>query len=101
MSVIYQRSPHTAFVMGIDHEGVENDISYVANLLTSEIAVLQGPSAVIWDILESPSATEAIFDEITNLYGVPQETVAESVLTFLDSLKEQGLVVAGTQKEEA
>lgn len=93
MSSLYQRAPHTAFVEGADGDGAASAASYVANLLTSEIAVLNGPSTLIWEILETPSTSEAIISEITEMYGVSRETVAPSVLGFLDSLVGRGLVV--------
>lgn len=93
MSFLYQRAPHTAFVMGPDGDDAASAASYVANLLTSEIAVLNGPSTLIWEILETPSASEAIISQITEIYGVPRETVAPSILGFLDSLVSRGLVI--------
>lgn len=92
MGAVYSRCPHTAFVMGFESEDATDDASYVANLLTSNIAVLNGPSAVIWEILEKPTTSEDIILEITEIYGVSKETVAASVLDFLYDLKAQGLV---------
>ncbi|WP_237198679.1 PqqD family protein [Rothia nasimurium] len=94
MSTLYRRAPHVAFVLSFEHDAIADNASYVANLNTSEIAVLNGPSAVIWEILEEATTTEAIIAEITDIYGVPRETVAESVFSFLDSLEQQGLIFA-------
>lgn len=94
MSALYRRTPHAAYVLGFEHDVIADDASYVANLLTSEIAVLNGPSAVIWEILEGPTTSEDIIAEVTDIYGVPRETVAVSVLSFLDSLEQQGLIQA-------
>lgn len=92
MSSLYQRANHTAFMMGFDDKNPDKDASYIAHLLTSEIAVLRGPSAVIWEILEEPTSSEDIIAEMTDIYGVPRETVAASVLSFLESLEQQGLI---------
>lgn len=86
------RSPHTAFIIGFERPEPHDDTSYLANLLTSEIAVLKGPSTVIWEILDQPASTEEIVTEISDIYGLPRETIAESVLVFLDSLLNQGLL---------
>ncbi|WP_326503522.1 PqqD family peptide modification chaperone [Rothia nasimurium] len=92
MSIEYRRAPHTAFIMGVDSTVSPDDASYVANLKTSEIAVLQGPSAVIWEILETPINSEDLIAEITDIYQVSHDTVAASVIGFLSSLEAQGLV---------
>lgn len=86
------RSPHTAFVLASDYAPGGEDSFYVANLLTSELAILQGPSAVIWEILEEPTSTHALISEITEIYGVTREVVSASVLAFLDSMEVQGLI---------
>lgn len=86
------RSPHTAFVLASDYAPGGEDSFYVANLLTSELAILQGPSAVIWEILEEPTSTHALISEITEIYGVTREVVSASVLAFLDSMEAQGLI---------
>lgn len=86
------RSPHTAFVLASDYAPGGEDSFYVANLLTSELAILQGPSAVIWEILEEPTSTHALISEITEIYGVTREVVSTSVLAFLDSMEAQGLI---------
>ncbi len=78
--------------MGFECSEPYDDASYLANLLTSEIAVLKGPSTVIWEILDQPASTEEIITEISDVYGLPREAVAESVLVFLDSLLNQGLL---------
>ena len=86
------RSPHTAFVLASDYVTGSEDSFYVANLLTSELAILQGPSAVIWEILEEATSTHALISEITEIYGVTREVVSGSVLAFLDSMEAQGLI---------
>lgn len=95
------RSPHTAFIMGFESPDSTDDASYLANLLTSEIAVLKGPSTVIWEILEHPTSTEEIITEVTDVYGLPREAVAESVLAFLYSLLSQGLLHRLSGPEES
>lgn len=95
MSSLYRRAPHTAFVMGYDNSTTD-DACYVANLLTSEIAVLNGPSAVIWEILEEPCTSETIIAEVTEIYGISRDTVAPSVLGFLETLTDQGLLKRGS-----
>lgn len=92
MTTVYRRSPHIAYIMGYEDSVSSDDASYVANLKTSDIAVLKGPSAVIWEILEQPANSEAIISEIRDIYGVPQETVAPSILSFLDELLRQDLI---------
>ena len=100
MSALYQRTPHAAYVLGFEHDVIADDASYVANLLTSEIAVLNGPSAVIWEILEEPTTSEDIIAEVTDIYGVTRETVAVSVLSFLDSLEQQGMIQVEDRSDE-
>lgn len=90
--IVYQRAGHVAYIMGFENNDALDDETYVAHLLTSEIAVLKGPSAVIWETLEEPQTAERIIAEIQQIYGVPQETVAESVLSFLDSLVHKELL---------
>lgn len=96
MSIVYMRAPHTAFVMGFESDASPDDASYIANLKTSEIVVLKGPSAVIWEILEQPTGSESLISEIKDIYGVSRETVAPSVLAFLQELREQGLIQLDT-----
>lgn len=95
--VVYKRPEHIAYVMGFESNDALDDETYVAHLLTSEIAVLKGPSAVIWETLERPQTAEEIIAELQQIYDVPRETVAESVLNFLDSLVQKGLLTATTE----
>ncbi|MFW0182954.1 PqqD family protein [Rothia sp. CCM 9417] len=88
----YSRANHIGFIMGFESGQSADDETYVANLLTSEISVLRGPSALIWEILDSPRSSEEIIADIQDIYGVPRETVADSVLNFLDSLVRQNLL---------
>ena len=92
MGILYQRSQSVAFVMGYDNIDSPDDFIYVANLKTSDIAVLNGPSAVIWEILEKPTSSESLIAEIKDIYMVPQETVAPSIINFLEEMKNRGLI---------
>lgn len=96
-AIVYARAEHVGYIMGFETNDAEDDETYVANLLTSEISVLQGPSAVIWEVLEEPQTAEGVISEIQQIYDVPRETVTESVLSFLDSLTRQGLLTATEQ----
>lgn len=89
--IVYKRAEHVGYVVGYESKDISDDETYVANLLTSKIAVLQGPSALIWDLLKEPQTAEGIISEIKEIYGVQGETVEEGVLNFLKSLVEQGL----------
>lgn len=91
-ATVYQRVEHVAYIMGFESNDVSDDETYVANLRTSEIAVLKGPSAVIWEALDEPQTADGIIAEIQQIYDVPLETVTESVLNFLDSLVQKGLL---------
>ena len=92
MSTLYQRAASVAFVMGYENMDTPDDATYVANLKTSDIAVLNGPSAVIWEILEKPTSSESLITEMKDIYGVPHEIVAPSILSFLKDMENRGLI---------
>lgn len=91
---LYSRAEHTAFVYetDLDHIQEGSDKLYLANLLTSELLVLEGSGPVIWDLLDEPKTANTLMTEVAETFGVSVETVRSPVLSFLSSLENQGFV---------
>lgn len=101
MGILYQRSQSVAFVLGYDNVDSPDDATYVANLQTSDIAILNGPSAVIWEILEKPTSSESLIAEIKDIYMVSRETVAPSIINFLEEMKNRGLIIVNDVSKDS
>lgn len=90
------RSPHTASIYQSDLEAGlaegEAEMLYIANLASSAIYTVQGVGLTIWELLESPLGPDELLSEITDIYGVDRETVAQAVFDFLGTMAERGLL---------
>lgn len=98
--IIYSRAREVAFVMGFEKLGSDDTISYVTNLKTSQTRAFSGPSSLIWEILETPQTSDQLIADVAEIYGVPHETVAEGVLSFLEELVAQGLALPNHEPEQ-
>lgn len=90
----FRRSPSTAFIYhsNISDIADSEESLYIANIETSNIYTLNEVGISIWELLESPLGSDEIVLEISTIYGIDQETISESILAFLSSLKNQGLI---------
>lgn len=75
----------------IEENGQES-VTYVANLTTSEISVLTGPSESIWLELETPLGLDELVGVLASLYGQAPETIAPDVEAFVQQLQEMQLL---------
>lgn len=91
---LYLRAEHTAFVYETDLDDSQegSDKLYLANLLTSELLVLEGSGPVIWDLLDEPKTANTLMTQVAETFEVSVETVEASILSFLSSLENQGFV---------
>lgn len=91
---LYSRAEHTAFVYETDLDDSQegSDKLYLANLLTSELLVLEGSGPVIWDLLDEPKTADTLMTQVAETFEVSVETVEAPVLSFLSSLENQGFV---------
>lgn len=91
---LYWRAEHTAFVYETDLDDSQegSDKLYLANLLTSELLVLEGSGPVIWDLLDEPKTANTLMTQVAETFEVSVETVEAPVLSFLSSLENQGFV---------
>ena len=91
---LYSRAEHTAFVYETDLDDSQegSDKLYLANLLTSELLVLEGSGPVIWDLLDEPKTANTLMTQVAKTFEVSVETVEAPVLSFLSSLENQGFV---------
>ena len=94
VDLLYSRAEHTAFVYDTDLNDSQesSDKLYLANLLTSELLVLEGSGPVIWDLLDEPKTTNTLMTQVAETFEVSVETVEAPVLSFLSSLENQGFV---------
>lgn len=92
--IVYSRSPYSAFVYNEEFEEKVGDssITYVANLLTSEIIVLEGTGAIIWEMLDQPMREHQLLEKIAMAYQQTPETVKEPTHSFLELLTSHGLL---------
>lgn len=94
IDLLYSRAEHTAFVYETDLDDSQegSDKLYLANLLTSELLVLEGSGPVIWDLLDEPKTANTLMTEVAETFEVSVETVETPVLSFLSNLENQGFV---------
>lgn len=91
---LYSRAEHTAFVYETDLDDSQegSDKLYLANLLTSELLVLEGSGAVIWEVLEKPLKLNEIIHTIAEIYGIAEEIVSPPTIDFINKLWEQKML---------
>lgn len=75
----------------IEENGQES-VTYVANLTTSEISALTGPSESIWLELETPLGLDELVGVLADFYGEAPETIAPDVEAFVQQLQEMQLL---------
>ena len=64
------------------------------SLETGQYHSLTGVGSRIWELLAEPTTKEAIISQLLATYDVPSDVCASEVTTFLDDLRERGLVVS-------
>ena len=57
-----------------------------------EMDRLDGSAAATWSLLDEPTTTEALVDELTEIYGVHRIEVDGSVRRLLSELRDRGYV---------
>lgn len=92
--MILRRTSSAAFVYHSDISDIVDleESLYIANIETSNIYTLNGVGKSIWELLEIPRGSEEIIFEMSTIYGIDQETISDSIFSFLDNLKNQGLI---------
>ncbi|MGV3148525.1 PqqD family protein [Rothia sp. 11273D007AR] len=93
MPSVFRRSPVSATATKSSVSDEAQTIFYVANLMTSELSVLEGSSVLIWELLEKPYSLEELLIDVSDIYGVEQELVSPGINDFLEAMQQQGLVV--------
>lgn len=91
---MYRKRDSTAFIYSTEAAitDADNEQLYVADLENSQIYTLNGVGLVIWELLNSPMTGESIISEMSHIYGVEREIIADSIFAFLNSLSNQGLI---------
>ena len=59
----------------------------------TEPALLTGPGADVWELLEDGITQEELVAELAERYHVDRERVATDIVPLLDQLAERGMVV--------
>lgn len=91
---LFARSVHTAFVEDAEIKENEEECEkiYLAHLLTSQLFVLDGSGAIIWEFFEEPKTITRLVQEISEIFDVSERTVRESVEDFVQTLAAQGFL---------
>lgn len=84
------RSPQVAFV-DRDNE----DTVVTAGLPDGPIQVLEGPTAVVWRLLEEPRALDELVQLAVSLYPDAPESARSDITAMVGQMVEAGLLVEG------
>jgi hypothetical protein len=57
-----------------------------------EPVVLEGPAAIVWELLADPVEEQALFEQVADSFGVSVATVTTDVAPFLRELLDAGAV---------
>lgn len=87
---IISRNNAVAWYQEIDENSVS--VTYVANLLNSEISALTGPSEVIWLELNKPVKFESLVENIANHYSLEKNIVEADIKNFIGTLHAMNLI---------
>jgi Coenzyme PQQ synthesis protein D (PqqD) len=58
----------------------------------SDVHLMAGPAALMWDLLAEEVAFEDLADELAQLYARPVEEIVPSLESYLQDLARRGLV---------
>jgi len=66
------------------------DEALLARAGYDEIALLNGPAAVAWELLSEPQGFSELVTLLADVYGVAPESISDDVLRLVAELKERG-----------
>ena len=89
---LYRIPEHIAYVHSEEFAKYSPTASYLANLLTGEMSVLEGSASIIWGIFEEPATVEEAIEIIAELAGQSPEDIAPEVRGFIPQLLAKSLL---------
>ena len=82
----YRIPEHIAYVHTDEFSKYSPTASYLADLRTSSIAVLEGSASIIWGVFEVPLTLPEAIEEIAELAEQDPAAIAEQVQDFVTDL---------------
>lgn len=82
----YRIPEHIAYVHTDEFTKYSPTASYLADLRTSSIAVLEGSASIIWGVFEVPLTLPEAIEEIAELAEQDPAAIAEQVQDFVTDL---------------
>ena len=82
----YRIPEHIAYVHTDEFAKYSPAASYLADLRTSSIAVLEGSASIIWGVFEVPLTLPEAIEEIAELAEQDPAAIAEQVQDFVTDL---------------
>lgn len=88
MSELFQRN---ADICAVAHD----DSTLLLNIDTGKYHGLNAVSTRIWELLEHPISQDALVASLLQEFDVTPEACRRDVSTFLDGLRQRGLLITG------
>ena len=89
---LYVMPSYLAYVHSEEVSAHSPTMSYVADLRTGSISILEGAASIMWGVFEQPLSMNTAVDYIAEIVEVERDEIRSTLEDFLPQLLEQGFL---------